>query len=654
MSAAVDEPRLAELVGALSLTTDLASGSAYETALRASVVATGLGRALGLDGETLSDVYYATLLRGLGCTAYAHEAAGRRGGTFTWRLLHPHELEAFATVHAQLAQQLAARLGMRDPVRAALGQMHERWDGKGQPHHLRGDALLSPARFAHVAWEAVGQLELGGPDAAVAHVEAERGRAFEPALAEALARHAGEILTPLVATSAWEPFLAAEPEPRRTVAHHAVVEIAHAFACFVDLKSPFTLGHSPGVAHLAEAAARVAGLPADEVARLRLAALLHDLGSVAVPNSVWDKPGPLTPAEWRRVREHATHTERILARSPHLARVAAIAGANHERADGSGYPRGASGGAVEKAARLLAVADAYVAMTEPRAWRPARPAAEAARLCSEEARRGKLAPVAVEAVLAAASHRGGAAGRHYGEGRAGLTVREIEVLTRGGGHLRRPARPRVAAPSASAPSAGHGCPPRDGLSGRSQRDAAAEAARRMAAAARSMSSSLVDQLETEMRMAVRPCQRVPPSQQVPSACTRAMVASVRASPSSLTAAPPTRASTWLSVTSLSTASPPACSRSAIRRASAQQRSTSATTPSRPSARSAAHSANARARRDASGVQAMPLRSSGAPVLRYAACRPIAAACASGCAVATRRWPRSRRARGRAPGRVAAG
>jgi HD-GYP domain-containing protein (c-di-GMP phosphodiesterase class II) len=428
MSAAIDEPRLAELVGALSLTTDLAAGCALESALRACVVATELGRALGIDDEMLNDVYYTSLLRGLGASAYAHEAAGRRGGALTWRLLHPHELDELATAHADLATQLGARLGMREGIVTALGQLHERWDGKGQPRRLRADAIAKAARFAHLAWETVAQLELGGPEAALAHAAAERGRAFDPALADALARHAHAILPPLLGSSAWEAFLVAEPRPPRTVAHHAVVEIAHAFACFVDLKSPFTLGHSTGVAHLAETAARVAGLSPDETARLRLAALLHDVGSTAVPNSVSDKPGPLTATEWRRVREHAVQTERILERSPQLAPFAAIASADHERADGSGYPRGTASGRVDRPARLLAVADAYVAMTQPRAWRPARSPTEAARLCSDEARRGRLAPVAVEAVLAAASHRAGVRG--YGEPRAGLQPREVDVLVR--------------------------------------------------------------------------------------------------------------------------------------------------------------------------------------------------------------------------------
>ena len=113
-----------------------------------------------------------------------------------------------------------------------------------------------------------------------------------------------------------------------------------AIADFVDLKSPYTLGHSRGVAELAEAAARNYGLSAEECNRLRRAGLVHDLGRLGVSNAIWDKPDELTPAEFERVRLHPYLTERILASSPTLAPLGALAVEHHERLDGSGYPRG--------------------------------------------------------------------------------------------------------------------------------------------------------------------------------------------------------------------------------------------------------------------------------------------------------------------------
>jgi HD-GYP domain-containing protein (c-di-GMP phosphodiesterase class II) len=124
--------------------------------------------------------------------------------------------------------------------------------------------------------------------------------------------------------------------------------------------------------------------------------MVHDLGRSGVPNTIWDKPGPLTFLEWERVRLHPYYTERILARVPALARVAAIAVAHHERLDGSGYHRGLSGGAIGPSARLLAAADANQAMSQVRAYRPVVSAEHAAAVLRADVRAGRLAGDAVE------------------------------------------------------------------------------------------------------------------------------------------------------------------------------------------------------------------------------------------------------------------
>jgi HD-GYP domain-containing protein (c-di-GMP phosphodiesterase class II) len=177
------------------------------------------------------------------------------------------------------------------------------------------------------------------------------------------------------------------------------------------------------VADLAGEAAVQIGLGADDVRRLRRAALLHDLGRVAVPNAVWEKPGALTTSQWEQVRLHAYHSERILARSPVLEPLAAIAGRHHERLDGSGYHRGASGSEIPVEARLLAVADAFQAMTQSRPHRAAMTAEEAARTIEASAAAGHVDPECARAVVAAA---GGQPTRmRWPEA---LSDREVEVL----------------------------------------------------------------------------------------------------------------------------------------------------------------------------------------------------------------------------------
>jgi HD-GYP domain-containing protein (c-di-GMP phosphodiesterase class II) len=202
-------------------------------------------------------------------------------------------------------------------------------------------------------------------------------------------------------------------------------EVAGALADVVDVKSPWLLGHSSGVARLAERAAAGLGLGGEEATALRRSGLLHDLGRVGVSNLVWDKPGALTASEWEQVRLHAYHTERILARSPVLAPLAQTAGMHHERADGSGYHRGATAAAIPTAARVLAAADAFQALTEPRPRRAALSPEQAAGQVQAMVAAGTLDPEAARAVCDAA---GVALRRTPGSWPAGLTDREVEVL----------------------------------------------------------------------------------------------------------------------------------------------------------------------------------------------------------------------------------
>jgi HD-GYP domain-containing protein (c-di-GMP phosphodiesterase class II) len=184
------------------------------------------------------------------------------------------------------------------------------------------------------------------------------------------------------------------------------------------------LGHAAAVGALAEQSGGRLGLPAADVALLRRASLVHGFGRLGVSNSIWDRPGPLSAGEWERIRMYPYLTERILHQSPALAPLGEIAMQHRERLDGSGYPRGLSGSAISRPARLLAAADAYQSMREPRPHRPARTAQEAASRMRDEVRAGRLDGPATDAVLEAAGHRL----PRRAHAPAGLTAREIEVL----------------------------------------------------------------------------------------------------------------------------------------------------------------------------------------------------------------------------------
>ena len=222
----------------------------------------------------------------------------------------------------------------------------------------------------------------------------------------------------------WPAVIDAEPALEIVLSDDELESALEAIADFTDLKSPWTIGHSRGVADLALRRRRLYGLSDDDARLVRRAGLVHDLGRLGVSNAIWDKRGPLTAPELERVRMHPYLTERMLASSEALAPLGAIAVQHHERLDGSGYPRGLSGDALTPAGRILAAADAYHAMTEPRPHRrrapPRRPrpscAPASARRCSTATRPTPCcAPQAIRV-------------KRRREWPGGLTNREVEVL----------------------------------------------------------------------------------------------------------------------------------------------------------------------------------------------------------------------------------
>jgi HD-GYP domain-containing protein (c-di-GMP phosphodiesterase class II) len=456
--------RLAEVVGSFSLATDLAMGQPLGHAQRTCLRALRLAEPRGLSDEQRREVYYVSLLRSAGCTAEAGLRAeylgdelavssplslAQNGGvgdrvSSLWRYGEPTRnplrrvrltaramqampslTSTLARSASEVAERLAERLQVDPAVRTSLRSTFERWDGKGHPSSLKGEAIPLSVRLATLAGDALTSSRLRGQDATVQLIRQRAGHSYDPALVEAFAASADDLLQEMDEDAAWEQTLAAEPEPQSTLEGEALEGALHALAEFADLKSRFTVGHSSGVARLTRDAARRRGLPPESVQVAHRAGLLHDLGRVGVPLATWEQPRPLTNRQWEQVRSHPGHTERLLARPLPLALVAVVASHHHERDDGSGYPHGLASPDLSQAARILAAADAYHAMTEPRPHRPARPPDEAAAILRTEAHQGRFDADAVGAVLAAAADCAQATPRPTP---ADLTEPEVEVL----------------------------------------------------------------------------------------------------------------------------------------------------------------------------------------------------------------------------------
>lgn len=456
--------RAAEIASALCLATDLGMGFPWAHGLAATTVTMRLADLADVDERVRKQAYYLSLLLYAGCTADAARKADIFGGPVTesivgviWgqpreqlrvvlrELPDPgaHPIVALGQVGARLpravahqrreqlalcevAQVMSRRLGVGPLVAEELAYLTDRWDGAGTLHRARGDEIPLALRIALVARDASYHASVGGSAHAAEVVARRAGHAHDPRLARLVARHHAELLAgPEDAEDVgalWEQVLSAEPGHRVDLPDDQVDEALATLGEMSDLVSPETAGRSRAVAALAAAAAGRLGLRRSDVADVRRAALLQDVGRVGVPPRVWARHGRWSPQEWEQVRLHPYWTERVCRPSPALRRLGADAACHHERLDGSGYHRGVGAPALGPRARLLAAADALRTATEQGG--PALSRSAAAAHLAREVDDGRLDADAVAAVVAASGTAPAPVRRP-----AGLTEREALVLS---------------------------------------------------------------------------------------------------------------------------------------------------------------------------------------------------------------------------------
>jgi HD-GYP domain-containing protein (c-di-GMP phosphodiesterase class II) len=463
---AVSEPaggtRRTELLAALSIAIDLGLGQPAEHVLRAAVIATRLADRLGLTPEQRDITFHTTLVMWIGCHADSHEYARWFGDDITakreaylvdWsglpymrflmgnialgaplpqrikligQLMRNPRRQMGALVHSHCASAslLAAEIGLSERVQAVLGATFERYDGAGGPHGLAGDELPIEMRVAQLADVVEVHDRTYGPGGAEHMVRSRRGGQFDPAVADAFLSDPATLLDAPDHGNYWDAALAEAPDRNRALTPVELDRMLVALGDFVDLKCPFTLGHSRAVADLAARAAAHLGLSDDDVSAVRRAGHVHDIGRIGVSNRVWDSTADLSAEQWERVRLHPYLTARILERVSGLGDVARIAANHHEQPDGRGYPRALTAASLPLPDRILAATVTYESALEPRPYRAAQSPTQAAERLDRRAVAGALDSAAVEAVLTAAGH----APPKRASREDGLTPREVEIL----------------------------------------------------------------------------------------------------------------------------------------------------------------------------------------------------------------------------------
>ncbi len=462
MSSHQESLRTAEVIAIVCLATDLGMGFPLEHGCRATLMARRLCDILEVDTETSNQVYYGSMLMYTGCTTDAALGPPILSGNKTESLV-PHLFGSYAerlaaflrampppdagpmeritttfsrlprlvansreqqTALCEVAEMLSRRLGLPPDIYGLFRFLTERWDGQSVLKRAEGDKVPLAVRIFVFCRDMAFQQLIGGKPHAVQVARDRSGHAFDPDIADAFVAHADEVFGVTAGIeSAWSAILEAEPKPWGVLAGEEIDTALGAIGDFADLIAPTLAAHSAGLAELVARAAETAGMNGTETRDLVRAARIHDVGRVAVGPEIWEKTAPLSRDEFEQVRLHPYHTERILSQSEFFRPLASIARDHHERLDGSGYHRGVEAASLSPQARLMAAADTFQAMTQPRPHRPPRDPEDAARELARLADDGLLDHTMVGAVIEATGQPVPYMGRA-----AGLTEREAEVV----------------------------------------------------------------------------------------------------------------------------------------------------------------------------------------------------------------------------------
>ena len=416
LAPATEGVRLSEVVSALSYALDITEGQTAGHSVRTCLIGMRIAEVIGLGAATRSALFYALLLKDLGCSSNAARLCHLFGADdfslkrihkltdwtdpsasakYAYRLSLPGRgplARAWHTVmlgtrekgsgrqmvatRCERGADIAQLLGLDPMTSTAIRALDEHWNGAGLPLGISGEAIPLLGRIAGLAQTVEVFHAAMGLEAAVAVARDRSGTWFDPELVRAFESTVGDtgFWGTLDATDQLDQVSDLEPADRVVLADPTRLDqVARAFALVIDAKSPYTARHSEGVAAIAVSIATELGLSRDDQRTLHRAGLLHDIGKLGVSNTILDKPGRLNDAETGAMRKHTGYSFEIINRVVEFRSFAGIAAAHHERLDGQGYHLGLKGQDLGPLARVLAVADIAEALTAERPYRDALP-----------------------------------------------------------------------------------------------------------------------------------------------------------------------------------------------------------------------------------------------------------------------------------------
>jgi putative nucleotidyltransferase with HDIG domain len=404
--------KLSEVIGALSYALDITEGQPKGHAARSCMLGMRIGKELKLGSAESSALFYALLLKDLGCSSNAgrmcylfgsdDRSIKRNVKTVDWTsfsgslgyvthnvadhgslidkakhfarvaLGGSKEAKSLIDLRCERGAKIARELEFPELTATAILSLDEHWDGHGHPGGLKGEQIPLLARILNIAQTIEVFIREYNLDAACEMVKERSGTWFDPELATIFLKVKDD-------SAFWDSYntdspadgsAAFEPQDSMLIADAALLDrIAEGFSQVIDAKSPWTYRHSEGVAKISAGIAQIMGYNAEEVRYVRRAALVHDVGKLGISNLILDKPGKLTPEEITEMRRHTFYTYQILSQVNGFRDLAELAAAHHEQLDGKGYHRGLDASQLNTSARILAVADVYEALTAKRPYR---------------------------------------------------------------------------------------------------------------------------------------------------------------------------------------------------------------------------------------------------------------------------------------------
>ncbi|MGH2332028.1 HD-GYP domain-containing protein [Thermoanaerobacter mathranii] len=350
-----------DLLSAISLALDIQEYKNMGHARRVAYISLRIAKMLNLNEEDIKKIYYSAFLHDIG-----------KGDVY----------EDFNTdewwKHSVRGSEVVKKLPFGKHFSEIIRYHHENYDGSGY-FKLKGDAIPLGAQIIFIS----DQLDIRYTSL----VGKEREYNIRNNIKEFIKNSSGKMFNPLVANALFELtrqekfwldykyfdiksiLKTIEPKDTISIEIDELEDIAEVFAQIIDNRSRFTYNHSKGISDLAYHMAKVIGYDEETRRKIKIAGLLHDLGKLAVPNFILDKPDKLTEEEFMVIKSHTYYTKKILKEIGGIDDIAEWAANHHEKLDGSGYPEGLKGDEIGEIDRHIAVCDMYQALTEDRPYR---------------------------------------------------------------------------------------------------------------------------------------------------------------------------------------------------------------------------------------------------------------------------------------------